>query len=190
MRKAVEIFVPGMPHMCAGMPESQLVLGCERLDLLLLLCAGAITESEAKRLDTRQEVGEERVVMWNILKQRKVAGNNAPHRAHLLQYLENHPEYEVYTGQNLPDGGLLKSPSNASPSEAPTLKSANSLTPSAEDDARTAWGALEDAKLASLVREHGPGSWVAKASVVSFECAGAAGTGGGAGRHNRRRDAH
>ncbi len=138
MRKAVETFVPG-----------------------------DITEIEAKQVDTQQNVSEERVVMWNTITQRKVAGNSAPRRAHLQQYLQDHPEYEVYTDQNLPGSDWLKPPSNVSRSPSPVQQSPKTFASSAEDDARTAWGALEDAELARLVREDGTGSWATKASVFS-----------------------
>ena len=155
MRKAVETFVPG-----------------------------GHTVAEAKHRDSRVDAGDERVVMWNTITQRKSAGNSAPRRAHLQQYLQDHPEYEVYTGQNLPGGGMLKSPgsmrspgavsrspltSASSSSKSPRERSlaAPSSGGAVDDDARTVWGALEDAELARLVREGGAGSWVAKASVFS-----------------------
>lgn len=123
--------------------------------LLPFVVAGDVTDIEARHRESNANANasDERVVMWNTITQRKQAGNSAPRRVHLQQYLQDHPEYEVYSGQNLPGGSLSKSP--------------KSLVPSAEDDARFVWGALEDAELARLVREDGPGSWAAKASVFS-----------------------
>ena len=43
---------------------------------------------------------DERVVLWNTVTKRKSAGNTAPRRTHLEQYLRAHPEYELYTGQD------------------------------------------------------------------------------------------
>lgn len=125
--------------------------------------AGDTTATEAKHLDSRQDAGDERVVMWNTVTQRKCAGNSAPRRAHLQQYLQDHPEYEVYTGQNQSKGGSLQPASNGSRSTQPAPKS----TSSTEEEGRTMWSALEDAELARLVRENGPGNWKTKAAVFT-----------------------
>lgn len=43
---------------------------------------------------------DERVTVWNTATNRKTAGNSAPRRVHLDQYLKEHPQYELYTGQD------------------------------------------------------------------------------------------
>ena len=65
------------------------------------------TVSEAKR---KAEAANERVVLWNTVTQRKVAGNSAPRRAHLEAYLNEHPEYEVFDGQNEPGRRVPRQP--------------------------------------------------------------------------------
>ena len=43
---------------------------------------------------------DERAMVWNTITMRKSAGMCAPRRSHLEQYLQEHPEYEVYNGQD------------------------------------------------------------------------------------------
>lgn len=43
---------------------------------------------------------DERAMVWNTKTMRKSAGMCAPRRSHLEQYLQEHPEYEVYSGQD------------------------------------------------------------------------------------------
>lgn len=43
---------------------------------------------------------DERVMVWNTRTMRKSAGMCAPRRSHLQQYLQEHPEFELYNGQD------------------------------------------------------------------------------------------
>ena len=116
------------------------------------------TAAEAKH---KAEAANERVVLWNTVTQRKVAGNSAPRRAHLEAYLNEHPEYEVFDGQNEP--GYAKKKLKITPS----LTSPKGGMPAAAEDPRTVWSALEDAQLARLVHEGGASNWVHKSSVFA-----------------------
>ena len=89
---------------------------------------------------------DERVMVWNTVTKRKSAGNNAPRRAHLDRYLKEHPEYEVYTGQD------------SSEKTAWSQKTKRAGGASSRTEIR-GWTAAEDAQLRELVTKHGVGSW-------------------------------
>lgn len=62
-----------------------------------------------------------RVKIWNTVKRRKTAGMAAPLACRLVQFLEAHPECEVYNGQDLPQptrGSNQSSGSDPSESES------------------------------------------------------------------------
>lgn len=48
------------------------------------------------------------ITVWNKIEKRKLAGNAAPLRKNLQNYLQNNPQFEVYRGQNLPPGQAFK----------------------------------------------------------------------------------
>jgi len=64
------------------------------------------TVEKAKQDDDR------RVTMWNPTERRKISGNAAPFSRNLVNYLELHPEWEVYTDQ-LADKKKRKRPPSA-----------------------------------------------------------------------------
>merc|ERR1712216_17190 len=48
----------------------------------------------------QEEDIEKRVTIWNWREQRKLSGNAAPFRRNLQEYLQKHPDWEEYKGQD------------------------------------------------------------------------------------------
>lgn len=76
-------------------------------------------DTEASHLKQLEEAAEalqgakRRVKIWNKVKRRKTAGMAAPFASSLIEYLESHPDCEVYNGQDLlPQSSLALSSSS------------------------------------------------------------------------------
>ena len=61
-------------------------------------------EEDAAALEPAAGASDERVKIWNRKTERSHAGSAAPLRANLAKYLQEHPDCEVYNGQDNEDG--------------------------------------------------------------------------------------
>jgi len=60
-----------------------------------------LTVDEGTTCSTKSDPSEARITLWNKKEMRKVSGNAAPKQRNCLEYIRQHPEVEIFDGQDL-----------------------------------------------------------------------------------------